>query len=98
MSQLRGLLAAGIVVIFALPSLAQSASATPGGGPTDAASYTTNPKWVAAMREGKMYLREQKPQFAKDDFNKANKIAGGACWDCLDGLYSAQFAEGDYKG
>jgi thiol-disulfide isomerase/thioredoxin len=50
------------------------------------------------MREGKAYLRDHKPEFAKDDFNKANKIAGGSCWDCLDGLYSAQFAEGDYKG
>jgi thioredoxin-like negative regulator of GroEL len=50
------------------------------------------------MREGKAYLRERKPEFAKDDFNKANKIAGGACWDCLDGVYSAQYAEGDYKG
>jgi thiol-disulfide isomerase/thioredoxin len=50
------------------------------------------------MREGKVYLRDHKPEFAKDDFNKANKIAGGVCWDCLDGLYSAQLAEGDYKG
>lgn len=49
------------------------------------------------MREGKTDLHDRKPEFAKDDFNKANKIAGGACWDCLDGLYSAQLAEGDYK-
>ena len=93
---IRSLLAASVVV-FALPSIAQN-PATPAGGPTDASSYTTNPKWVAAMREGKMYLRERKPGFAKDDFNKANKIAGGACWECLDGMYSAQMAEGDYKG
>ncbi len=50
------------------------------------------------MREGKQYLRAGKPQFAKDAFNKANKIAGGPCLDCLDGLYSAQAGEGDYKG
>jgi thiol-disulfide isomerase/thioredoxin len=98
MSQLRSLLAASILLVFALSSFAQSPTATPAGGPTDASSYTTNPKWVAAMREGKMYLQERKPQFAKDDFKRANKIAGGSCWDCLDGLYSAQFAEGDYKG
>jgi len=98
MSRLRSLLAASIVLFSVLPSFGQSAAVTPAGGPTDASSYTTNPKWIAAMREGKMYLRDRKPEFAKDEFNKANKIAGGSCWDCLDGLYSAQFAEGDYKG
>jgi thiol-disulfide isomerase/thioredoxin len=98
MPLLRSLLAASIILVSALPSIGQSPDVTPAGGPTDANSYTTNPKWVAAMREGKMYLRERKPAFAKDDFNKANKIAGGACWECLDGLYSAQFADGDYKG
>jgi peroxiredoxin len=98
MSQLRSLLAASIVLVSALSLFAQSPIATLAGGPTDASSYTTNPKWTAAMREGSMYLRERKPQFARDDFNKANKIAGGSCWDCLDGLYSAQLAEGDYKG
>jgi thiol-disulfide isomerase/thioredoxin len=98
MPLLRSLLAASIILVSALPSIGQSPDVTPAGGPTDASSYTTNPKWVAAMREGKMYLGERKPAFAKDDFNKANKIAGGACWECLDGLYSAQLAEGDYKG
>ena len=98
MPQLRRLLAAGAVLVLALPSVGQSPAATPAAGPTDAAAYLSNPKWVAAMREGKMYLQERKPEFAKGDFNKANKIAGGSCWECLDGLFSAQFAEGDYKG
>jgi len=98
MPQLRSLLAASIVLILALPSFGQSSAKTAAGGPTDASSYANNPKFVEAMRDGKILLRERKPQFAKDEFNKANKIAGGSCWDCLDGLYSAQFAEGDYKG
>jgi thiol-disulfide isomerase/thioredoxin len=99
MPQLRSsLLAASIVLVLSLPLFAQSSTATAAGGPTDTSSYTTNPKWVAAMREGSTYLRQHRPEFAKEDFNKANKIAGGACWDCLDGLYSAQCAEGDYKG
>lgn len=98
MSRLRSVLAASIVLFSVLPSFGQDSAVTPAGGPTDASSYMANPKWVAAMHDGKMYLRERKPQFAKDAFNKANKIAGGSCWDCLDGLYSAQFAEGDYKG
>ena len=97
MPLLRSLLLAGVVVVSAQFSVGQTQAVTPGGGPTDAASYTTNPKWTAAMREGKEYLRAGKPQFAENDFNKANKIAGGSCWDCLDGLYSAQAAEGDYK-
>ena len=98
MSQLRSLLATSILLVSVLPLIGQNPDVTPAGGPTDASSYTTNPKWVAAMREGKTLLRERKPGYAKDDFNKANKLAGGACWDCLDGLYSAQFADGDYKG
>ncbi len=98
MPTLRGLFTAGVFLISAQIVFGQSPAATAGGGPTDASSYTTNPKWVEAMREGKGYLRAQKPLFAKDAFNKANKIAGGACWDCLDGIYSAQFGEGDYKG
>ncbi|HXS13491.1 MAG TPA: redoxin family protein [Acidobacteriaceae bacterium] len=97
MFQLRSLLTASIVVVSALPSFAQSPAVTPAGGPTDASSYTTNPKWVAAMREGRTFLHDRKPEFAKGDFNKANKIAGGSCWECLDGVFSAQFAEGDYK-
>lgn len=96
MPTIRSLLAASILV-STLPLAGQS-PATSAGGPTDASSYTTNPKWVAAMREGKTNLHDRKPQFAKDNFNKANKIAGGSCWECLDGLYSAQFADGDYKG
>jgi thiol-disulfide isomerase/thioredoxin len=95
---MRSLLAVAVLLVSAHLSPAQSPGVSAGGGPTEDASYTTNPKWVAAMREGKMELRERKPEFAKDDFNKANKIAGGSCWDCLDGLYSAQLAEGDYKG
>jgi thiol-disulfide isomerase/thioredoxin len=49
------------------------------------------------MREGQGYLRAHKAQFARDKFNKANKIAGGSCSECLDGVYLAAMAEGDYK-
>ena len=98
MPLLRSLLAASIVLVSALTAVGQTPAETATGGPTDAGAYTTNPKWVAAMREGKMYLSQRKAAFAKDDFNKANKIAGGSCWECMDGLYSAQLAEGDYKG
>ena len=98
MPLLRSLLAASIVLVSALTAVGQTPAETATGGPTDAGSYATNPKWVAAMREGKMYLSQRKAAFAKDAFNKANKIAGGSCLECMDGLYSAQLAEGDYKG
>ena len=97
-SQVRSLLVAGAFLFSAQVFIGQSSSGTAASGPTDADSYKSNPKWVEAMREGQQMLRARKPQFAKDAFNKANKIAGGACWDCLEGLYSAQTGEGDYKG
>jgi thiol-disulfide isomerase/thioredoxin len=98
MRNARRLAAAVVLCLSAQLLIGQSSGASAASGPTDANSYTTNPKWKDAMREGQVFLREQKPEFAKDSFNKANKIAGGQCWDCLDGLYTAQFASGDYKG
>ena len=94
---LRNLLIAGVLVLSTHVFVGQSA-VTPAGGPTEAAAYATNPKFVQAMREGKMYLAQHKAEFAKEDFDKANKIAGGSCWNCLDGVYDAQFAEADFKG
>jgi thiol-disulfide isomerase/thioredoxin len=90
-----GLIAAGFVLLFAPISLAQTAAA--GGAPADAKPYMANPKWMAAMREGQGYLKKRQPDFAKDAFNKANKIAGEPCWECLDWLLTAQIAEGNYK-
>lgn len=95
---LRNLIIACAVVLSSQMLAGQSPSVTPGGGPTEAAAYTTNPKFVQAMREGNNYLKTQQPAFAKDAFNKANKIAGGSCWDCLAAVYDAQFAEADFKG
>ncbi len=98
MSTLRSLVTAGVFLLSAQLFVGQGPVGTAAGGPTDADSYKSNPKWVQAMHEGQQLLRARRPAFAKDSFNKANKIAGGSCWDCLDGLYSAQFSEGDYKG
>jgi thiol-disulfide isomerase/thioredoxin len=94
----RHILVAGLFCFSTTLLIGQSSTATAAAGPSDASSYTTNPKWKEAMHEGETLLRQEKPQFAKDSFNKANKIAGGECWDCLEGLYTAQLASGDYKG
>lgn len=89
----------GAVLMFsAQHSSAQAVAAAGANEPTDAASYTKNEKWVAAMRQAQAEMRTHRPQFAKDDYNKANKIAGGSCWECLDGIYRAEMGEGDYKG
>jgi thiol-disulfide isomerase/thioredoxin len=85
------------VLMLAMPRVGAQETSAAAGAPSDAKAYTTNPKWMAAMREGQVYLRKHQPGFAKDDFNKASKIAGGPCWECLDWLLSAQLAEGDYK-
>jgi thioredoxin-like negative regulator of GroEL len=92
------ILTAAALVCSPRTSAAQSASTPTTAEPSAAKPYTSNEKWIAAMREGQADMRARKPQFAKDDFNKANKIAGGACWECMDALYSAEMGEGDYKG
>jgi thiol-disulfide isomerase/thioredoxin len=60
--------------------------------------YANNPKFIKAMHDGRQYLDHDHADFAKDEFNKANKIAGGACAECLAGLYDAERAERDFKG
>lgn len=63
-----------------------------------AATYQTNPKFVQAIQEGKQLLRQHRASFAKDAFSKANKIAGGSCAECLNGVFQAELADGDFKG
>jgi hypothetical protein len=95
---LRSLVVACAVAFSSQVLAGQAPAVTAGGGPTEAAAYATNPKFVQAMREGDTYLKKRQPAFAKDAFNKANKIAGGSCWNCLAAVYDAQFAEADFKG
>ncbi len=59
--------------------------------------YTNNPKFRAALKEGNAQLKHKQPMAAEDAFKKANKIAGGRCIDCLEGLYAALMMEGSYK-
>ncbi len=92
------LIFSGAVLMFsAQHSVGQAASAAPANEPSDTAPYTRNEKWITAMRQAQAEMRSHRPQFAKDDYNKANKIAGGSCWECLDGMYRAEMGEGDYK-
>jgi thiol-disulfide isomerase/thioredoxin len=59
--------------------------------------YRSNPKFVEAMKEGKDLEHQKRLEFAKDDYKKANKIAGGRCVDCLSALYRVQMLTGSYK-
>jgi thiol-disulfide isomerase/thioredoxin len=92
MTQLRPLMAA-VLLLSSVGLAAQTPSAS--SAPPD---YTANPKFIKSMREGEELLKQHRPSFARDDFNKANKIAGGSCFECLQDVYDADFAEHDYKG
>jgi thiol-disulfide isomerase/thioredoxin/Flp pilus assembly protein TadD len=59
--------------------------------------YTSNPKFQTALKEGNAQLKRKDAMAAEGAFKKANKIAGGRCTDCLEGLYTALMMEGSYK-
>lgn len=88
----RAFAAAALLAVTAPLAFSQAA---PQAKPSD---YSSDPKFVDAMKQGKLLMANHRPQFAKGEFSKANKIAGGSCWDCLTNLYKAQIAETDYKG
>src|SRR5579875_3276223 len=60
-------------------------------------SYTSDPKFQAAMAEGAQLARRNQFSFAADSYKKANKIAGGLCLACLKALYGAQMGGGSFK-
>ena len=79
------------VVPFLL--LAMCAAPMPG---QDTPSYKSNPEFQKAYREA-MGMRGQNLSFAPDAYKKANKIAGGQCMECLQGMYTAQMQIGEPK-
>jgi thiol-disulfide isomerase/thioredoxin len=91
MTQIRLLTASALLLASAHLLAAQTPAAS-------APAYNDNPKFIKAMHDGRQYLDHHHADYAKDEFNKANKIAGGACSECLAGLYDADLAERDFKG
>ena len=61
------------------------------------AAYKADPKFVAAMADGKKLTGTGELNFAADAYRKANKIAGGRCADCLHQVITLQMKMGDYK-
>jgi thiol-disulfide isomerase/thioredoxin len=60
-------------------------------------AYASDPKFQAAMKDAKEQMRRKEMNFASDAYKKANKIAGGQCVECLQGLFNAQVGAGSYK-
>ena len=85
-----------LLVWFAGPCMRGRAQ-TPEASGTGQPAYPSDPKFVAAMDEGKQLSRHRQFTFAADAYRKANKIAGGKCFDCLRDLYTAQLSGGNFK-
>jgi thiol-disulfide isomerase/thioredoxin len=60
-------------------------------------AYRSDPKFVDALKEAKLLQRQKKANFAADAYKKANKIAGGQCEECLQGLFQMQIWDGSNK-
>ena len=64
---------------------------------TPAPAYTSDPKFMSAMKDAGEYQRSRMPNRALDEYKKANKIAGGQCMACLSSIYTLAINTGEYK-
>ena len=96
---LRRHFVAALLVASSLWVKAQTVDTKPIAAATPAVAddFHANPKFVDAMKEAKQLEHQKQAGFAGDDYKKANKIAGGKCWECLQGLYRTQMMVGSYK-
>ena len=72
-----------------------SAQATP--APPAKPAYLSDPQFVAAMDEAKQLEKKRQYVFAIDAYKKANKIASGACANCVQKIYTLQYGLRDFK-
>jgi thiol-disulfide isomerase/thioredoxin len=61
------------------------------------ADYKSNPKFQAAIAEGKQLAHHRQLSFALDAYKKANKIADGKDSDTLNEIFSLQLKTGSFK-
>lgn len=92
---LRPLAAVLCLVLEMLLSAASACCETQAAGPPPA--YLADAKFKTIFAEGKSLLQRHQFAFAADSFRKANKIAGGTCFDCLKGEWSAEMDGKAYK-
>ncbi len=57
----------------------------------------SDPRFAAAIAEGKKRTASEEFNFAADAYRKANKIAGGKCVNCLEYAASLEIRDEDYK-
>ncbi len=70
---------------------------TPSGAAKPEPSYSADPKVKATMAEAEQLMKRHQYVFATDAYKKANKLAGGRCFECLWALYNAQMSDASYK-
>ncbi len=75
-----------------------AAAQTAANDASDKPAYLSDPKVTAQLETANQQVRRHEFAFASDAYKKANKLAGGKCFECLRGLYNAQIAGGDFKG
>jgi thiol-disulfide isomerase/thioredoxin len=82
-------------------AVAQTNSGASSGANAGVASnlpaYDSDPKFKDAWAEAKHLEARKQLSFAADAYKKANKIAGGKCIECLQGMFHAQMDSGDFK-
>jgi thiol-disulfide isomerase/thioredoxin len=82
------------VLCIAPSSRAQAPASAAAPAPTD---YHSNPQFIEAMKDAKREKSGGDLLFAPDNYKKANKLAGGKCLECLQGLYDSLMKIGEVK-
>jgi len=87
-----------VSLLVSFPSAhGQDKPAAPAATAQSASDTVSDPKYLAAMTEGKKLARERQYTFAIDEYKKANKIAGGKDRKSLLEVYDLQIKTGQYK-
>ena len=95
---LASLVAQPLAIAQAQPAAAATSVTAAAPSAQTAPAYKTDPKYLAAIKEGNMLFKKHRFDFAIDAYKKANKIAGGHDVSSLDEIYKTQLAVGDFKG
>jgi thiol-disulfide isomerase/thioredoxin len=87
--------------VLMLPLICAAQDATPPAATAAPApakpAYLSDPKFISAMAEARDLERRREYLFAVDGYKKANKLAGGGCFNCLDKALTLQLALGSSK-
>jgi thiol-disulfide isomerase/thioredoxin len=87
-----------VSLLVSFPSAhGQDKPAAPAATAQSASDTVSDPKYLAAMTEGKKLARERQYTFAIDEYKKANKIAGGKDRKSLLEVYDLQIKTAQYK-